>query len=98
MFYKPVLFYYIVACKGNLHESEKFFFYVFSHGKEHLDQKSISFLLEHIFIGCFSGLVDVIYVAAMFALVVGSELHENAKVHRENPIITSLVSAAVCIN
>jgi hypothetical protein len=68
--------------KGLTHEAEKFFFHVFSQGKEILDQKS---------------LIEVIYVAGMFGLVVGSELHENVKIPRDHPIITSLVSAAMLV-
>lgn len=68
------------AFKGNLHEAEKFFFYVFSQGKEHLDKK---------------GLIEVIHVAGMFALVVGSELHEKAVVPRDLPVIEAFVSAAM---
>ena len=42
------------------------------------------------------GLIEVIHVAGMFALVVGSELHEKAVVPRDLPVIEAFVSAAVC--
>ncbi|XP_011410302.1 PREDICTED: restriction of telomere capping protein 5-like [Amphimedon queenslandica] len=70
----------LLAGDCRLHEAEKYFFYVFSHGEEKLDQKSLA---------------EVIHTAAMFALVVGSDLHERAKVPRDHPIISSLVSASM---
>ena len=39
----------------------------------------------------------MIYTAAMFALVVGSELHERARVPRDHPVISSLVSSSVSL-
>lgn len=41
------------------------------------------------------GLKEVIRIACVMALVVGSELHEKANVPRDSPIIESLASSAV---
>ena len=41
------------------------------------------------------GVTDAVQSAAMFALVVGSALHEEAAVPDDHPIIASLINSAV---
>lgn len=92
------------AVKQAHHEVEKFYFSVFTKGEDHLSKKGepIKSLTLSLTTQCLQNLypssvvlTQLVRVAATFAITTGTDLHEEAVITEDHPIILSLVSSAV---